>query len=40
MFVKRKPVSKYKSAKKFRKNVGHTKTVNLRSSPQRGGWRL
>lgn len=40
MFVKRKPVSKHKSASKFRKSVGRTKAVNLRGAPQRGGWRL
>jgi len=40
MFVKRKAVSKYKSASKFRKNVGRTKKVNLSLTPQRGGWRL
>lgn len=40
MQVFRKPVSKGRSAKKFRRNVGHTKAVNLRAAPQRGGWRL
>jgi len=36
----RKPVSKFKSARSFRKNVGRSKAVNLRAAPQRGGWRL
>lgn len=40
MFVKRKPVSKKASASKFRRNVSHTKKVNLSVQPQRGGWRL
>jgi len=40
MRVVRKPVSKRHSASKFRRNVGHTKQVNLRGAPQRGGWRL
>lgn len=40
MFVKRKPVSKFKSAKSFKRNVAHTKSVNVRAAPQRGGWRL
>ena len=40
MFVKRSPVSKHKSAKQFRRSAGRTKAVNMRSAPQRGGWRL
>ena len=35
----RKPVNKYKAAKKFRHGVKHTKVVNLHK-PQRGGYRL
>lgn len=35
----RTPVNKGKSAKTFRRNVGHTKAANLRG-PMRGGWRL
>ena len=38
--LKRRHVSKHKSAAKFRHHVGKTKTVNLRSSPMRGGWRM
>jgi len=40
MFVKRNSVSKGASAGKFRRNVGKTKSINLRAAPQRGGWRL
>lgn len=36
----RKPVSKQKSARTFRKNASRSKAVNLRATPQRGGWRL
>jgi hypothetical protein len=36
----RKHVSKGKSARTFRRNVKRTKSPNLRSAPQRGGWRL
>lgn len=38
--VKRKPVSKYKSSKVFKRNVKKTKVMNLRSNPMRGGWRM
>lgn len=38
--LKRKPVSKYGSAKKFRRHVGTTKAANVVSGPMRGGWRL
>lgn len=38
--LKRKPVGKYGSAKKFRKQVGRTKAANVRPSPMRGGFRL
>lgn len=36
--LKRKPVSKNKSARKFRSNTRRTKAANL--MPQRGGYRL
>lgn len=38
--LKRKPVNKHSSAKKFRKNVAHTKKPNVIQAPMRGGWRL
>lgn len=38
--VSRSGVNKGRSARKFRKNVGHTKAANIQSAPQRGGWRL
>lgn len=38
--MKRYPVNKFKSAKKFRRNVGKTKLVNLKAAPMRGGIRL
>lgn len=37
--VKRFGVSKGRSARKFRRNVGRTKGANL-VMPMRGGWRL
>lgn len=40
MKVFRKAVSKRGSVSTFRRNVGRTKTINLRAAPQRGGWRL
>jgi hypothetical protein len=40
MSLHRKHVNKRKSAKSFRRNVKRTKSVNVRSAPQRGGWRL
>lgn len=33
-------VNKHKSAKQFKRNVGHTKSINLRGAPMRGGIRL
>lgn len=36
----RKPVNKYRAAKKFRGQVGRTKAVNMRAAPMRGGIRL
>lgn len=38
--VKRYGVSKSRSARSFRGNVGRTHHVNLRNAPMRGGWRL
>lgn len=36
----RKPVNKHHSAKQFKRHVGHTKAVNMRAAPMRGGIRL
>lgn len=38
--LKRNVVSKDKSARKFKKDVSHTKAANLKINPMRGGWRL
>ena len=38
--LSRNPVNKYKSAKRFKKNVSHTKAANMSLNPMRGGWRL
>lgn len=38
--MKRSPVNKNKSAKTFRKQVGHTKGANMHNAPMRGGYRL
>lgn len=38
--LKRRPVNKFKSAKKFRRNVSRTKKPNVAPAPMRGGWRL
>lgn len=38
--VSRKSVSKYHSAKKFRRNVSRTKAANVSPAPMRGGIRL
>ncbi|QXP08063.1 MAG: hypothetical protein [Arizlama microvirus] len=40
MGMYRKAVNKRKSASSFRRNVKRTKSPNIRSAPQRGGWRL
>nr|QJB20564.1 MAG: hypothetical protein [Microvirus sp.] len=40
MKVFRKSVRKGSSVRKFRRGAEKTKVVNLRSAPQRGGWRL
>jgi len=37
--LRRKPVSKNRSARKFRAQTRKTKAANL-NGPQRGGWRL
>lgn len=36
----RKSVNKHRSARQFRRHVSHTKVVNLRAAPLRGGIRL
>lgn len=38
--LNRKPVNKYKSAKKFRHNTSKTKGANTSPKPMRGGIRL
>ncbi|AKI26885.1 hypothetical protein, partial [Gokushovirinae Bog5712_52] len=38
--LKRKHVSKGKSAKTFRKHSHHSKAPNVAQAPMRGGWRL
>lgn len=38
--LKRKPVNKYRSAKKFKKHAGKTKAANVGTKPMRGGYRL
>jgi len=40
MYMHRKGVSKKKSARTFRRHSSRTKSPNMRSAPQRGGWRL
>lgn len=37
--MRRMPVNKYRSASKFRRQVGKTKAINI-SAPMRGGIRL
>ena len=37
--MRRHRVNKHRSAKKFRKQVGHTKAANMRG-PMRGGFRF
>ena len=36
----RSRVSKHHSAKKFRRHVSHTKVLNVKGAPMRGGIRL
>lgn len=38
--LNRKPVSKYRSAKAFKRDVKTTKAANVQVTPMRGGWRL
>lgn len=38
--MRRYRVSKHGSAKKFRRDVGRTKSINMRGAPMRGGIRL
>lgn len=38
--LSRSHVSKFRSARKFRKNARFTKAPNMNSAPMRGGWRL
>lgn len=38
--VQRFGANKHRSAKSFRRNVSHTKSINVRPSPMRGGFRL
>ena len=37
--LKRKPVNKHSSAKKFRRHAGRTKVLNMKVNPMRGGIR-
>jgi len=37
---KRRPVNKYRSASKFKRQVGRSKAANMSTNPMRGGWRL
>lgn len=38
--LKRVPVRKSASARKFRNTARKTKAANLKGAPMRGGWRL
>lgn len=38
--VYRHSVNKHRAAKKFRKQVSHTKGANMKGAPMRGGIRL
>lgn len=38
--MKRHPVNKHKSARKFRQNVSQVKAANVSGALSRGGWRL
>jgi len=40
MSLYRKPMNKHRAAKKFRRGVSKTKAINMRTMPQRGGFRL
>ena len=38
--LKRKSASKRKGAKTFKRHVAHTKSINIKGAPMRGGIRL
>lgn len=38
--LKRQGTSKRHDARKFNRNVGHTKAMNVKGNPMRGGIRL
>lgn len=38
--LRRGPVNKHRSARKFRKHVSRTHGRNIMPVPMRGGWRL
>lgn len=38
--MRRRRVNKSRSARKFRRNVGRTKSMNMRVTPMRGGFRI
>lgn len=38
--MRRRPVNKGRSARKFRRDVGKTAIANVRAAPMRGGYRL
>lgn len=38
--MRRSKVNKYRSSKKFRKQVGRTKMANIAPPPMRGGYRF
>lgn len=38
--MRRRPVNKSRSSRAFRRDVGRTKSANLRIGPMRGGIRL
>lgn len=38
--LKRRPVNKRRSARKFRSNSQYTKAANMQTGLARGGWRM
>lgn len=38
--MRRSPVNKARSARKFRSKAGKSAVANVRQQPMRGGWRL
>lgn len=38
--LRRRPVNKSSSARRFRKSIGRTKGANVQAGPMRGGIRL